>query len=531
MRNRQLDVLREAGCHDEVAGLAAQLAATALHHGDRTEPRRLSHLLDTLASQASSEETGHASVTGMHARLIRAAVGFTLDPLGDPGPLLECLRTESSEAAAYRPLLVLMLAEDMLATRPDRLAALDDLICGAISQEEQQPPTDGDEDTLVRLSLIRAEYHEPERLRLLQTARRHQVPGRHAALISSREARRCCFAGHPEEALESWRDAVSDAIHVGLSDTAADWLYAIRSLNVQYGPWTAELDEEHRLAQALRATSAGHLLDRARDPREAAMSAMVGKQPREAVLTARRWLIDAVVTGSWADEEDALTFLADLYQNSGEPLLAASYYERVGDEKKLTDLANEVGDLPLPIGSLDGAPWWMLSARASLIAAQADLLDDRTASALLAGLTDVAMRGRAGELTDSPTNRLTLQATRSACALASRGTPEQAQAILDLLADDVAREPNHYSHTDDQHAAACVDIATAHPALTMAALTRLLDLASYDVQSALKLAATGKILEFLEPRAHNDRPTGQAARDALTEGEKRTLRDRAIQLR
>ena len=275
----------------------------------------------------------------------------------------------------------------------------------------------------IRLRLVRAEYDDSERGRLLKSARRHQVPGLHAALISAREARRCCLESRAEEALESWRNAVSDAIHAGLADTAADWLYAIRDLNVRYGPWTSELDEEHRLAQPLRTTGTGRLLDRIRDPREEAMSATVSGRPREAVLAARRWLTEAsVATGSWADEQDALVFLADLYRDNREPLLAASYYRRAGDDKKLLDLASQVGDLPLPIGSLQDAPWWTLSARAALISVQADLLDDRTAEALLAELTGLAVRGRAGELADSPTRSLTLQATKSACALASRGT-------------------------------------------------------------------------------------------------------------
>ena len=137
MRNRQLDTLGEAGCHDQAAELAAQLAANALHHGDRTEPRRLSQLLDTLASHAASAETSRAAVTRMHARLISAAVGFALDPLGDPGPLLAVLQDNDSEMADYRPLLVLMLAEDQLAAHPDRLAALDTLMSAAITQEEQ----------------------------------------------------------------------------------------------------------------------------------------------------------------------------------------------------------------------------------------------------------------------------------------------------------------------------------------------------------------------------------------------------------
>ncbi|MFI1865491.1 hypothetical protein [Streptomyces jumonjinensis] len=48
---------------------------------------------------------------------------------------------------------------------------------------------------------------------------------------------------------------------------------------------TAEIDDEHRLAQALRATGPSRrVLDRVRDPREQAMTSLVRKKPIEAVL-------------------------------------------------------------------------------------------------------------------------------------------------------------------------------------------------------------------------------------------------------
>ena len=260
-----------------------------------------------------------------------------------------------------------------------------------IAQEERRPALGGDDDTVIRLRLVRAEYDDSERGRLLKSARRHQVPGLHAALISAREARRCCLESRAEEALESWRDAVSDAIHAGTSRYRRRLAVCHPRPQRPVRAVDLRLDEEHRLAQALRTTGTGRLLDRIRDPREEAMSATVSGQPREAVLAARRWLTDSVATGSWADEQDALVFLADLYRDNREPLLAASYYQRAGDDKKLLDLASQVGDLPLPIGSLQDAPWWTLSARAALISVQADLLDDRTAEALLAELTGLAV--------------------------------------------------------------------------------------------------------------------------------------------
>jgi hypothetical protein len=531
LRNKQLDALREAELIDDAVQLAAHLAATALHHGDTHEPRMLADLLDRLARDAASAETERAETTKRHARLIRAAVRNVLHPLGDSDYLRAVLTEETAVKPEYQPVLVLLLIEDLLATEPDQLEDLDDLINSAAVQAEGQPIVGVTEDVTIRLRLVRTEYHNIERRELVQAARRHLVSSRHAALISAREARRCCLEGRIEEALESWRDAVHDAIHVGLTDAAADWLYAIRALNVQYGPWTSELDDEHRLAQALRGTGTDRFLDRVRDPHEHAMSALVRQKPIEAALAARRWLIDSVVTGSWANESGALEFLGDLYRDSNEPALAASLYQRAGKTKKLTKLTQTVGDFLLPIGPLRDAPWWVLSSRAELISAQADLIEDGSAEELLGELTDLAARGRAGELTDSPTSALTLQATKSACDLVARGTPAQAIAILDLLASDVPREPNHYRHTDDEHATACVDIARAHPALAMVALTRLFDLADYDTRKALELIASDEVLELLGARSSVDTRIGvSGGHRPLTDDELTTLRGRAIRL-
>ncbi|MFH9728152.1 hypothetical protein ACH4M4_35075 [Streptomyces sp. NPDC017254] len=82
LRSRQLDALREAGLLDEAAELAGRLAAAALHHGDRSEPRRLARMLDGLTRSDASAETEHATAIRRHARLIRAAVDAILHPLG-----------------------------------------------------------------------------------------------------------------------------------------------------------------------------------------------------------------------------------------------------------------------------------------------------------------------------------------------------------------------------------------------------------------------------------------------------------------
>ena len=401
------------------------------------------------------------------------------------------------------------------------MAGSDALVNAAIERD------DSASDVLLRLRLVRAEYDEDERRSLLRSARRHLVPGRAAALINAREARRCALEGRVEEASEAWRDAVNDAIHAGLHDDAADWLYAIRALNIKYGPWTVDLNDEHRLAQALRATSSGRILKRTRDPSEAAMSALVRGKPIEAVLSARRWLIDSCITGSWAHESDAAEVLGDIYASNREPALAAVLYQRVGAWKKVTELAGNVGDFLLPTTPWEAEPWWVVHAQAAQVSAQEDLLDPHAAGRLLDDLLDLARRGRAGELTDSPTGSLTLQAAKSACDLAARGTAGQAKEVLDMLAADVARERTT-SPTPTRSTRRRVSASPlAHPTLAHTALTRLIDLASFDAQPAQKAMVRDEVLALMSGRDEN-RNLPPGLRDCLSDEERASLRDRVV---
>ncbi|MEU4849641.1 restriction endonuclease [Streptomyces gilvosporeus] len=494
LRRRQLDALQAARLFDETARLAAQLAVNAIHAGETSEPRTLAGQLERVATEADEAGSEAAPLIRRHAALVRAALEVVAHPLGPCEALRTALEDTTETEPEYRPVLVLLLAEHTLVWAPERLPALDKLIRGAIEQQRTLGPEA--QDTLMRLRLVRAEYDPAERTELQRLARRHQLPGRLAAWVNAREARRCVWESIADTALDHWRDAVEDAIHAGLAEDAADWLYAIRAVNTLFGPW-ADLDDEHRLAQALRGTGTGRLLVRAREPRDCALSAKGNAKPIEAVLSGRRWLVDATVAGDLGGELEALDFLGDLYAANQEPRLAVRLYGRAGRKEKLQALAAVMGDHPLPSTPIGDAPWWVLHADAALAQAQADLIDDDVARELMGAVTSLAERGRAGELTESPTRALTHQATKTACSLAGRGTPEQALKLLDLLAADVPREPHHFHHSDQGHAQACVAIAKAHPSAAKQALTRLFDLAEAGVQEALQLLIGDELIGLI----------------------------------
>ncbi len=513
LHRRQIEALAAAEHVSQAIELTAALSVTALHHGDHQTFRELAHRVRDLGNRQPSDDR----TAQRHAQLVSAALHCVAHPLDGTDALQSALEERSDHEPDYRPRLVLLLGERLLAAGKHRLDRINRLITDAIDDIPPQSVEPIGEDVLLRLRLLRAEYDASERRSVLRQAQGHRLPHRQKALVLSREGRRRVLEGLPEEAAEAWRDAVHEAILAGLDQDAADWLYAVRSVNAQFGPVTTEIDEEHRLAQALRIGGGNRLLERSRSAREQALSAVVRGNPIEAVLAARNWLTDAVVSGDWTGEDEASGFLGRLYRDNQEPDLAAEFLQRAGQTKELTALAAAVGDRLLPQETLHDHPWWVVQSTIALIEAQQDLLPAARATELMSEMLALTERGRAGELTDSPFRNLTFQLIRSTAAMASRSTAEQAVTLLGQLAADVARGPNQYSRSDKEHAHACVAIAAAHPSLTALALNRLFDLAEVGADEATKLLVHDDVLAWL-----SDDPT--VATDRLTAEERKELR-------
>lgn len=574
VRSRQLDALGEAGKVGAAVELTARLAATALHEGDVHQAESCTRRLDApMRDRAAGGAGGHqpgGATPGVvnqtdqvgadqarHIMLIRAAVRLAQHPLSDRGALVDLLRTAPQDVTApgYQPLLVLLVAETFLAdaistpsdqpgTAPTnaptppgvpatspQAAELEDLIVSAIAQMKQAPLATADKDTLLRLRLVRAGYDTAERENLLKEAYRRVLPRPHVALVLAAQARRDALAGLAERAVGHWRQAVESALHQGHTDEAAGWLYAIRTVHSRYGPWTTGIDDEHLLAQALPKTGRGRLIRRVRDPEADARRAALNDEPIEAIRAAHRWLADSIITGDWVDEQGAADLLGDLYARNAEHDRAAACYQWIGETTKLTKLVDDVGDQLLSFSPIGAGPWWQQATSLAGLAAQKDLLDDEAAGELLPALLDLVARGRAGELSEGPTHALTLQATKTTCAVAARGTVADAQALLDLFADDVAREPDSYRYHDTEHVEACKAIAAHHPELAWPALVRIFDLAELDTSAALSALDSSLVHDLLHaPAAASDGGPADASSSSLTgtltAGQRQQLRER-----
>jgi hypothetical protein len=537
IRRKQLEALSAAEDYGGAATLAAKLAVTALVEADAYHARMFFHQLQELWQKSAGDGTVNASL-----RVVGAAYLSLSHPIGDLTALRDLLQASDVENPELRMNLILLLGEATLAENCLYSTGVDahELSaslkpCGGLSDmaalfsEEltrlrDYPARSPQGDIRLRLRLLVAEYSLEERRALLREARSRLLSGAQCALVLARQARREAEAGLADEALENWRSAIGNAIHAGLLRDASDWLYCIRSLNVLYGPWTENLEDEHRLAQSLRTTEGGYVLVRSTQPRELAFRAAASGNDAEAVGHARQWLSDSRVTGAWTSELEACELLGDLYARNQEGALAARYYQISGRGKKLETLA-EQADRVLPIGVLNG-PWWERESQIEQVIAQADLLPDDVAARLLRELILLARLCRTGEAMDGPLGNLTVASVSGACVLAARGSLDNAREVL-LLGDPGSAWPqNALGRADNKHSAACLDIALSFPSLRFEAIKQLLDLADLDLHWSLEVVSSQRFADAVVGTTSDSSPVVPA----LPDDQLRAVRARIAQM-
>jgi hypothetical protein len=562
LRRKQLGALVEAGEVDTAAALAADLAATALHDGDLHQARDLDHLLVQLvrspavanAAPTSNDERtsdGVSAATARHAELIDSAVPAAMHQLADSSGLAAVLRKPPAGLAAprYQPLLVLLLGEltlaDAIITPPEEtltatgvgllldndppaaaLAPLDDLIAATLAQAGDGQSGRLGPQVRIRLRLLRACYDDQERTTLLTAAQQLRLPRPHAALVLAAQARREALDGSGAEAVEHWRQAVSAAVLEGFTEDAADWLYSIRAVHLYFGPWTDNIEDEHLLAQALPTAGAGRLIRRVRDLETDARRQALDAHPIEAIRAARRWLADSIVMGNWAGEEAATELLGDLYARNGEGDRAASCYQWAGRTTKLLELARDAEDHLLPCAPVSAGPVDRRTASLAVAAAQQDLIDDDTAAHLLHLLVDLIPRVLTGEVIDTLDRRLLHQATKTAAVSAGRGSSEDAQQLLNLLATPGSRDASRAPIDNKQYVAACQTIAVHHQQLAFETITRIFDLADAGAHDALTGLHSRLVLDLLRQSPPDPAGSPPTTLTPLTTAQQETLRER-----
>lgn len=520
LRRRQLTALGAAGRYVEAAALAAVLAAQALHKADFHNASVLQHQLDELAGAVPPDSEEQAAVR-QHITLIQAAVNAVDHPLGDTIRLREALTAAAEEPTTratleYEPIMTLMLVEltlsdTLLQPPPSTIgspgrhdaakvaaSALEPLVAAALQQLAAVPTMAGDE-LAFRLTLARACYDDNVRTTLLTEARSLRLPRTRAAIVLAAQGRRDMLAGLPDEAREKYQVAVNTAIEDGQTELARGWLYAIRNINVQFGPLTEHLDEPHHLASALPVSTAPHVLHRTRDLEVVARRASMDGKATAAIKAARRWLADSIIIGDVADEAAAAELLGDCYADNSAVDHAACAYQLAGEGEKLEKLAAACADHVLPAVLPGVGAVWQQRATHRLLRAQDDLLPDDVAAAVLDAALQQREAARSGELVDNVFGELAVSAAKTACVLAARGTTAQAQQLLDAMSDSVERAENHYFRYDNEHVTACLRIIETHGELVVPAARRVFDLAEERTPDALHAVNGDTILNLLQP--------------------------------
>ncbi len=484
--------LDEAGFPAHAQVLDERVVALLLRLGGRTDAARL--LLDRLWSRLAADQPDDAAMTlrtlegldGPQAEGTEAGDSSAPDPFvpaairtarralavyGDPFGRTDAIDEPEAGMPVDAARLMLLAGESALASAQVSALAPQPFIAAAdqVSRHERE--------LAIRLRLVAADVGGGWQ-ELLQEART-RVHGRDlSALILARYARQRALDGDFSEADANWAEAIEQACLVRRHEDAAAWLYSRRTLAMRYRVFVD--DVYHPLASALNSRpDKPRLIAAGRRTRERALDALHHDKPRAAVARLRRYLTDAVVSGSWQEEHDARELLADCYANSGEQALAAEQLVLAGEKKRLVELAKAVGDALLPVQPyLSSRLYWVQASALSALAAQADLVADQEVPGLIEQGLAVLDEGAAGTLVDTPLFGPSkyLASHELLASLMSRATKEQAARYLTLVEGRAPRDPNRYHHTDDDHAKALVEIGRTQPDLVDRAVGQLLDM-------------------------------------------------------
>ena len=167
--------------------------------------------------------------------------------------------------------------------------------------------------------------------------------------------------------------------------------------------------------------------------------------------------------------------------------------------KRAEELGRDAGDTYVDVRCLLTSPmYWVHATALHLIAAQADLLPDDAMGQVAEDALQVLHRFGEGTLVDTQLfgPSLYLAAHKALAALAGRLTHQQADQLLTYLAPRAPGTENAGRFTDNDHAAACAAIGSAHPDLLDRALDQLIDLLAR-AGHALKRPARGLLIQHL----------------------------------
>lgn len=501
VRELQARALRAAGRHADEAVVRIDLGWRQLEAGDTfsagLQVREIAEW--TAAPEDVVRRTNALSAAGG----LRRDYAITLDHLAEA---VDALTGDDP----HRVDAVLVLVEEaVVARRPELVearAALVEELAGAM------PQNDKGHLIAARLRMCLADsvggWDE------LATMARDTYPPAVSALVLARFARHLALVPQPEPSTARWRDAIERACVAELNDDAADWLYSLRAVRLQYGLIGADIDDLHRHAQALRSAGSGTLLREPYRARERGLASLRDEKWPDALEALRRYLWRSTIGADWAGENEGHELLGDLFARTGRVAQAIWHYVASGQSKKLEALAGALGDEPVRIATNLITPRpWERAAAFTFVAACADLLVDEDGRRWC----EAAFQEVVGHPQPAPMFAPDpwLAGFKAFGQLALLSTEVQARRFLEIGAELVPRRPNTYRFTDEDHAHALIAIARAHPSLKTEAVDQLLQAMLVDERMADVILRHGQDLLRDDP-TRTVAAVGEAAADGST---------------
>jgi uncharacterized protein YutE (UPF0331/DUF86 family) len=328
---------------------------------------------------------------------------------------------------------------------------------------------------------------------LQEEATSWELENRDAALVLARYARARAKDGAPADADAAWRRAAEFAAHAHLFADIAGWMSAQILLRYRYGPidWT-ELGNIRQMINLLGQQPSERIMPMGSAREETLEDLRRGEQGlRPAALAAQRLRVLASAGGLWEDEQGAHHLLAEVFERSGEPQLAAFHRVRAAQEAP-PGSAVPVGrgaflDITAELDRPDPAE---RTAAYSMLAAQADLIPDDLVDVIARRAGDDITGALAGKITATPLSgpRLLCSAAEAAAAVAGRISADTAGTLVHVLDPRLTQGGGTVAVTDESHLRMLVAIAASNDdhnaAAALSGLARLFALES----PALRLA-------------------------------------------
>lgn len=258
----------------------------------------------------------------------------------------------------YAPVVAMLVAETAVADREFRIVLdrVQNLRCA-----EQN----GDYKTALRISLALADAGVKEnRVHLTCQAEELRLLIQERAYVLLRAARWSAWEGEVKRAEQLYRVAMKSATeaHLDLDVEKALW-----SLTALY-PIERHEERAETYRSALSIQGSRSYVTTNPRTREHAYRHLANQQLPSAHLWSRYRLLEAIRSGSLADELESRTLLARVYGEAGEPFAALEQGLLGGDHFQVKDLASQLNAWPdfLPDMVSSSAPWVQATALTTL---------------------------------------------------------------------------------------------------------------------------------------------------------------------